>query len=39
MSEYFSHPFLIIKDETVVRKLLAAITDEEIKTLYSISAQ
>jgi hypothetical protein len=33
VSDYFKRPFLVIKDESVVGKLLAAITDEEIKNL------
>ncbi|HVE59585.1 MAG TPA: DUF4037 domain-containing protein [Pyrinomonadaceae bacterium] len=33
VSEYFSRPFLAIKDESVVGKLLSEITDEEIKSI------
>lgn len=33
VSEYFNRPFLVIKDESVVEKLFAAITGEQIKYL------
>jgi len=33
IAEYFSRPFLVIKDESVVEKLLSAIKDGEIKNI------
>jgi len=33
ISDYFKRPFLVIKDESVVDKLLAEITDEEVKNI------
>lgn len=33
ITDYFKRPFLVIKDESVVENLLAAIADEEIKNI------
>jgi hypothetical protein len=33
ISEYFTRPFLVIKDESIVEKLRAAITDDRIKNI------
>ncbi len=33
VSEYFNRPFLVIKDESVARKLKEAISDDEVKNI------